>query len=250
MGVSENAPRTTFNISAQSLQPFQVVLSWFLHPRGELTSCCTEVRAVLRHVDCERGAAAIRSCGALRQNLKLSLRLLPVVILQVLCSHGRVHGLARLHAGASQQFLNMLLVALQLQTPLLPTNSTTLIGSFLSVCFALSGDCRLEFVDSLQFLSNLATPVPRQRPRSHRRGRPVQLQYSVSRRALEHLWSLGTRVLAKFHPRALSRPPVGCTQEARGTTADQSARARRGSAPKCLACQRPTTPPHFRKVQS
>ena len=90
--VAENAPRTTFNISAQSLQPFPVVLSWSLHPRGELTSCCTEVRAVLRHVDCERGAAAIQSCGALRQNLHLSLRLLPVVILEVLCSHGREHG--------------------------------------------------------------------------------------------------------------------------------------------------------------
>ena len=48
--VAEKAPRTTFNVSAQSLQPFPVVLSWFLHPRGELTSCCTEVRAVLRHV--------------------------------------------------------------------------------------------------------------------------------------------------------------------------------------------------------
>ena len=57
--VAEDAPRTTFNISAQSLQPFPVVLSWFLHFRGELASCCTEVRAVLRHVDCKRCAAAI-----------------------------------------------------------------------------------------------------------------------------------------------------------------------------------------------
>ena len=112
--VAENIPRTTNDISAQSLQPFPVVLSWFLHSRGELTRCCTEVRTVLRHVDCERDAAAIQSCGALRQNLPLRLRLLPVAILEVLCSHGRVHGLARLHAGVSQQFLDMLLVALRL----------------------------------------------------------------------------------------------------------------------------------------
>ena len=44
----------------------------------------------------------------------------------------------------------MLLVAVQ--TPLLPTNSTTKIGSFLSVCFAPSDDCRRELVVSLQFL--------------------------------------------------------------------------------------------------
>ena len=60
-----------------------------------------------------RGAEATQSCGALRQNLQLGLRLLPVVILEVLCGHGRVHVQARLHAGASQQFLNMLLVALK-----------------------------------------------------------------------------------------------------------------------------------------
>ena len=90
--VAENAPRTTFNLSAQSLQPFHAVLSWFLHPRGELISCCTGVRTVLRHVDCERGPAARQSCGALRQNLQLSLRLLPVVILEVLCSPVRDHG--------------------------------------------------------------------------------------------------------------------------------------------------------------
>ena len=49
-------------------------------------------------------------------------------------------------------FLNMLLVALQFQTPLLPTNSATMMGSFLSVCFAPSNDSSLEFVDGLQFL--------------------------------------------------------------------------------------------------
>ena len=87
--VAENASQTTLNISASSWR----VDKW----------------TVLRHVDCERGAAAIESsgaCGALRQNLQLSLglRLLLVVILEfsTVPEHLR-----------------------QFQTPLLPTNSAT-----------------------------------------------------------------------------------------------------------------------------
>ena len=91
--VAQNAPRTTYDMSAPSLQPFPIVLSWFLHPRGELTSCCTEVREILRHVDCERGAAATQSCGTLRQNLQLSLRLLLVVSLTSSAVMGEFTGL-------------------------------------------------------------------------------------------------------------------------------------------------------------
>ena len=66
-------------------------------------------------------------------------------------SHGRIHGLAR-HRGAFQQFLKMLLVALQIQALHLPTNSATQIGSFLSFCVVPSVDCRLELIDLLQII--------------------------------------------------------------------------------------------------
>ena len=102
--------------------------------------------------------------------------------------------------GSTQQFLNSFFVASQFQTPLLPTSRARWIGSFFS-SFRVRRPLPIH-------LSNLSKPVPRRRPRSHRRARQVQRLFSDSRESLGLSPFLCTLDLVKFHTRALPKANV------------------------------------------
>ena len=81
--VAKNASRATFYTSEQAIQPVPIEVGRFVHPRGELTSRRTEVWT---SSDMQTASAVPRqlSCGSFWQNPSLSLRLLPVAVLEIL----------------------------------------------------------------------------------------------------------------------------------------------------------------------